>query len=90
MKDISDDYLRWDFVVQKVAQVVLNTLVFHSVDLFVFNGGVITRRPFLLERIKAIMQKRLKIFPMPEMVLAEKGDQSALFGCAGSFLIEMV
>ena len=90
MGDISDNDPRWDFVVQKAAQVVLNTLIFHPVDLFVFSGGVITRRPFLLERIKPIMQKRLEMFPLPEMVLAEKGDQSALFGCAGSFLIDMV
>jgi len=90
MGNISDNDPRWDFVVQKAAQVVLNTLIFHPVDLFVFSGGVITRRPFLLERIKPIMQKRLEMFPLPEMVLAEKGDQSALFGCAGSFLIDMV
>jgi len=90
MGDITNDDPRWDFVVQKAAQVVLNTLIFHPVDLFVFSGGVITRRPFLLERIKPIMQKRLEMFPMPDMVLAAKGDQSALFGCAGSFLIDMV
>jgi predicted NBD/HSP70 family sugar kinase len=89
-RDVSDDDPRWDFVVQKAAQVVLNTLIFHPVDLFVFSGGVITRRPFLLERIRPIMQKRLEMFPLPEMVLAEKGDQSALFGCAGSFLIDIV
>lgn len=90
MGEISDDDPRWDFVVQKAAQVVLNTLIFHPVDLFVFSGGVITRRAFLLERIKPIMRERLAMFPMPEMVLAEKGEHSALFGCAGSFLIEMV
>ena len=90
MSEVSDDDPRWDFIVQKAAQVVLNTLIFHPVDLFVFSGGVITRRPFLLDRIRPIMEKRLSMFPVPEMVLAEKGDQSALFGCAGTFLIEMV
>lgn len=90
MKEITDDDPRWDFVIQKAAQVVLNTLIFHPVDLFVFSGGVINRRPFLLDRIRPIMQQRLEMFPIPEMVLAQKGDQSALFGCAGSFLIDMV
>ncbi|MDO9546816.1 MAG: ROK family protein [Pelolinea sp.] len=90
MEDISDDDPRWDFVVQKAAQVVLNTLIFHPVDLFIFSGGVINRRPFLLDRIRPIMQQRLEMFPIPEMVLAQKGDQSALFGCAGSFLIDLV
>jgi len=87
---VRDDDPRWDWIVQKAAQVVLNTLIFHPVDLFVFSGGVIMKRPFLLERIKPIMRKRLHMFPLPEMLLAEHGDQSALFGCAGLFQIELV
>ncbi len=90
MSGISDADPRWDFIVQKAAQVVINTLVFHPVDLFVFSGGVISKRPFLLKRIRPIMQKRLEMFPIPRMVLAEKGDQSALFGCAGLFQISLV
>lgn len=90
MATVADDDPRWDFIVQKAAQVVLNTLIFHPVDLFVFSGGVITRRPFLLERIQPIMKKRLEMFPLPRMTLAELGDQAALFGCAGAFLIDLI
>ena len=90
MAGVSDDDPRWDFVVQKAAQVVLNTLIFHPVDLFVFNGGVIRNRPFLLERIQPLMRKRLEMLPMPKMVLAEKGDEAALYGCAGLFDIDLV
>ena len=90
MEKVSDDDPRWDPIVLKAAQVVINTLIFHPVDLFVFSGGVIMKRPFLLERIKPIMQERLTMFPIPEIVLAEKGEQSALFGCAGLFQITLV
>lgn len=90
MGRIADDDPRWEFVIEKAAQLVLNTLCFHPVDLFVFNGGVINNRPFLLERIRPLMEERLTLFPMPRMVLAEKGDSAALFGCAGSFSIELV
>lgn len=90
MSGVSDGDPRWDFIVEKAAQVVLNTLIFHPVELFVFNGGVILNRPFLLERIKPVMKKRLEMFPLPEMVLAEKGGQAALYGCAGAFEIELV
>jgi predicted NBD/HSP70 family sugar kinase len=90
MATVADEDPRWDFVIQKAAQVVLNTLIFHPVDLFVFSGGVITRRPFILERIQPIMKKRLEMFPLPRMVLAELGDQAALFGCAGAFLIDLI
>lgn len=90
MEKVSDDDPRWAPIVLKAAQVVINTLIFHPVDLFVFSGGVIMKRPFLLERIKPIMQERLTMFPIPEMVLAEKGEQSALFGCAGLFQITLV
>lgn len=90
MASVADDDPRWDFVVQKAAQVVLNTLIFHPVDLLVFSGGVITRRPFLLERIQPIMKKRLEMFPLPRMVLAELGDYAALYGCAGVFQIELI
>lgn len=88
--DVPDDDPLWDEVVQKAAQLVLNTLIFHPVELFVFNGGVINNRPFLLERIRPIMQQRLELFPMPRLVLAERGDSAALFGCAGAFQIELV
>lgn len=90
MADVTDNDPRWDFVVQKAAQTALNTLIFHPVELFVFNGGVINHRPFLLERMRPIMQERVQLFPMPMMVLAEKGDQAALFGCAGAFLVDLI
>lgn len=90
MREISDDDPHWDAIIEKAAQAIMNTLIFHPVDLFVFSGGVITKRPFLLERIKLLMQQRLKIFPLPEMVLAEKGDHSALYGSAGLFLIDLI
>jgi predicted NBD/HSP70 family sugar kinase len=90
MREISDDDPRWDFIVEKAAQTILNTLIFHPVNLFVFSGGVISKRPFLLERVKPVMKKKLELFPIPEMVLAEKGDQCALFGCAGAFQIELI
>ena len=90
MANVSDDDPRWEFIIQKAAQTALNTLIFHPVDLFVFNGGVINHRPFLLERMRTIMQNRVQLFPMPKMVLAEKGDQAALFGCAGAFMVDLV
>jgi len=90
MQHVKDDDARWDFVVEKAAQLVLNTLCFHPVDLFVFNGGVINNRPFLLERIRPLMEERLTLFPMPRMVLAEKGDTAALFGCAGAFSVDLL
>ena len=90
MAAVSDDDPRWDLVVQKAAQTTLNTLIFHPVELIVFNGGVINNRPFLLERMRPVMQEHVQLFPMPKMVLAEKGDQAALFGCAGAFLIDII
>jgi predicted NBD/HSP70 family sugar kinase len=90
MREVSDDDPGWDLVVEKAAQTILNTLIFHPVNLFVFSGGVITKRPFLLERVKPIMRERLQLFPLPEMVLAEKGEQSPLYGCAGLFTIDLL
>ncbi len=90
IRQVADDDPRWDFVVEKAAQLVLNTLIFHPVDLIVFNGGVINNRPFLLERIRPVMEKRLVLFPMPQMVLAQHGDNAALFGCAGVFQIDLI
>jgi predicted NBD/HSP70 family sugar kinase len=90
MKTVNDDDPRWDVVVQKAAQTALNTLIFHPVELFVFNGGVIRNRPFLLERMRPRMEAQVQLFAMPCMVLAEKGDQAALFGCAGAFLVDLV
>jgi len=90
MRDVADEDAGWDLVVQKAAQTIINTLIFHPVDLFVFSGGVITKRPFLLERVQPIMREKLELFPLPKMVLAEKGDHSALFGCAGLFMIDLI
>jgi len=90
IRTVQDDDPRWELVVTKAAQLVINTLIFHPVELFVFNGGVINNRPFLLERIRQVMQQRLEMLPMPRMVLAERGDNAALFGCAGAFQIELV
>jgi predicted NBD/HSP70 family sugar kinase len=88
MREISDDDPRWDLIVEKAAQTILNTLIFHPVDLFVFSGGVITRRPFLLERVKPIM-KQPGAFPLPEMVLRKRRPQRAV-RCAGVFQIDLI
>jgi glucokinase len=90
MSGISDDDPRWELIIQKAAQTVLNTLVMHPVSLFVFNGGVIRNRPFLLERIRQVLKEESKLFPVPEMVLAEKGDEAALFGSAGAFRVDLI
>lgn len=90
MARVSDDDPRWDFIVQKAAQTALNTLIFHPVEMFVFNGGVINHRPFLLERMRPVMEKQTRLFSLPRMVLAENGDQAALFGCAGAFKVDLV
>jgi len=90
MAGVGDDDPRWDLVVQKAAQTTLNTLIFHPVELIVFNGGVINHRPFLLERMRPVMEEHVRLFMMPKMVLAEKGDQAALFGCAGAFKVELI
>ena len=90
IRGVSDDDPRWDFIVEKAAHTIMNTIIFHPVDLMVFNGGVVRNRPFLLERIRPIIQQHMKMFEMPRMVLAEKGNQAALFGCAGLFGIELI
>ena len=90
MREISDDDPGWDFVIEKASQAILNTIIFHPVDLIVFGGGVITKRPFLLERVRPVMQERMTIFPLPEMVVSEKGEHSALYGCAGLFEVELI
>ena len=90
MREISDDDPGWDFIVEKAAQTIMNTVIFHPVNLIVFGGGVIMKRPFLLESVKPIMQDRLKMFPLPEMVVSEKGEHSALYGCAGLFEVELI
>jgi hypothetical protein len=36
------------------------------------------------------MRERLALFPLPEMVLAGKGDQSSIYGCAGVFQIDLI
>lgn len=90
MRTVKDEDPRWDFVAEKAAHAFLNTLLFHPVDLIILGGGVITKRPFLLERAKAIMSRELTVFPMPEMVLAAKGEHSALYGCAGLFRVKLI
>ena len=90
IRGVADDDPRWDFIVEKAAHTVLNTFIFHPVGLMVFNGGVIRNRPFMLERMRPIIRKQMKMFRLPRMVLAEKGDQAALFGCAGIFGIELI
>lgn len=90
MRKVKDEDPRWDFVAEKAAHTFLNTLLLHPVDLFILGGGVITKRSFLLERAKTIMSRELRVFPLPELVLAGKGEYSALYGCAGLFQVKLI
>jgi glucokinase len=79
LSEIKDEKI-WDEIALKASQMIINTTNFFPVDLIVFSGGVINNQKHLLEKIKQIVDKELKAFPVPEMTFAKFGDDTTLYG----------
>ncbi len=88
--DIPEEDPTWDEIAQRAAQTVLNTVAFHPTQHILFGGGVILRRPFLLEKVKAILSNRQSILPLANLELASLGENSALFGGMALFETELI
>lgn len=82
MNLISDSDPLWDAVVETATQMICQTQIFHPTSTIIFGGGVILKRPFLLERIQVNIHQQLKAVPVPTLQLTELGDDTGLYGIA--------
>lgn len=80
-KDITDDAV-WKRAADDVAVGLHNTIVLWSPDVVVLGGPMMLKKPGIdLEEVKAYLKNIMYIFPtLPELKLAELGDNGGLYG----------
>jgi glucokinase len=83
---ITDERI-WDEVAQHAAQGILNVIVMHNPALVVFGGGLIHKRPNLLEKIDSLLEKELYRYQKPPLVLSKLNENGALYGGLALFQI---
>jgi glucokinase len=88
-EEISDNKI-WDEVAERAAFGIHNMMHILPVDLIIFGGGLITKQPHLLDRIKLKLEEELKVFPVPKLELSDKSEKNGLYGAAGLFFIDMI
>lgn len=84
------DNKTWNDIAEKASHAILNTMMHHPVDLIVFGGGVINKQEHLLKRITNILDKKMTVFDTPKLTLAKHGEDSALYGGGGLFLVNRI
>jgi len=87
---LSDSDPLWDEVSQKAAQGLINLLFFHPTKHFVFGGGLILKRPFLLKKIEKLIAENQNVFEVPTLELSELGDTAALYGLVALFSAKII
>lgn len=80
----------WDDVVPVASQVIQNIIMFHPASRIIFGGGLILKRPFLLDRIAPQVAKNVTLFPMPKLVLSNLGENTGIYGAVGLFFCEQI
>jgi len=90
LSDIKDDDPVWDDVARIAGQTVINTLAFHQARLLVFGGGLILKRPFLLDKITQIVSVQQDIYVMPDIKITKLGDDAALYGAVALHKVELI
>ena len=90
LADVSDSDPIWDHVIEIAGQTVINTLAFHQTPYVIFGGGLILKRPFLLEKLKKIEGIEQDVFLHPELKMAELGDDAALYGSVALQQVELI
>ena len=80
LSTVADDDPMWNSVIDAAGTTVTNIVMFHPVALLIFGGGLILKRPFLLEKINGVVKDRLRIYTAPKLQLSSLGDDAALYG----------
>lgn len=70
----------WDTVLEHLAQTLLNTLMFNPASLIILGGGIAINQKDRVSVIKEKLQRRLTVYPMPQVEITEHGDDLGLFG----------
>lgn len=81
LSDVSDSDEIWEKVISTAVHTVTNVLIFHPTPLVVFGGGMVQKRPALVEKVVTELQTtpRLEFFK-PEFKVSQLGDDAALYG----------
>lgn len=85
LAQIEDAHPMWEEVVQDTAQMLINTLMFYPTEHFIFGGGLIAKRWFLLSRIKETMETNLTCKSLPDFHQGKLGEHAALYGGVALF-----
>ncbi|HEX7017407.1 MAG TPA: ROK family protein [Patescibacteria group bacterium] len=85
LAQIADTHSIWEDVTQITAQMLINTLMFYPTEHFIFGGGLIAKRWFLLPKIRQVVQDNLTYCPVPTFSQAKLGEYSALYGGVALF-----
>lgn len=86
MSKIADDYSLWDEVVEHATQTFMNAGAFYISEKFIFGGGLILKRPFLLSKIQNKINQQMKLITIPKFELSPLGDDAGLYGAVVPFL----
>lgn len=85
---IGDD--QWEQIAQKAAQGIINLTLINPAPVLIFGGGVVSKQPHLLDRIRKMLEEKQKVFKKPEFKLSQKGEDVSLFGCRALFLEKLI
>ncbi len=78
--EITDEHI-WDDVARHLAYGLNNTLMYWSPDIIVLGGGLIVHEALKIDKVKAYLEKIVKIFPeLPPIVKSKLGDVGGLYG----------
>jgi glucokinase len=86
----TDEDQIWKDASKYASQAVKNTLAFFSAKQIIFGGGVVTKRPFLIELVREELTKKETFIKTPPMSLSSLEDQAGILGAAAACWIEQI
>lgn len=71
---------QWKQVCETMAQGIYNVVLARPTDQVVFAGGIALNQPDRVKDVQAILEKRLKMVPVPKLGVTRHGEEAALVG----------
>jgi predicted NBD/HSP70 family sugar kinase len=73
----------WDGVVTHFTHGLMNIIMIRPTELIVLSGGIAVKQAKRIKKIKSILQKRLTIYPVPEIKNSKFQEDIGLYGALG-------
>ena len=73
----------WNKVITHFTHGLLNVIMIRPTNLIILSGRIAVKQAKRIKKIRAILQERLTVYPVPDIKVSKFGEEVGLYGALG-------